>query len=183
MNPVTIIAGPGRSGTTFLWLLLKELGHDTGDDPEFFRRPKGGIPAVVKGTAGIFHNLDKYVTKWDLEPRHVLVALRRLEPLTNSRMRMRKRYSPSLDIEALQALREAAVERIPLCVGRLMFHLIEGGYPYTVIVYPESARDVDYCYEKITEVMGSIPYEDFVAAWTAVVDADLIHEKPVSVCK
>ncbi len=177
MNNVTLIAGPGRSGTTFLWRLLKELGFDTGDAPEFFKdnkreAQKGNIPYVVKGTAAMCHELDKYVERWDLKPDHVIVAMRRFESCIDSRVRMRKRRIPSMTKEDI---RRSLLEQVPLAMGRLWFHLIEEDYPYTVVTYPESAQDVDYCYHKITEAMGSIPYDKFVEAWDKVVDPKLVR--------
>jgi len=177
-HPVVMIAGPGRSGTTFLWRLLKALEYDTGKYPEFFRTRlieanKGNIPYVVKGTTGMCHNLDKYVKRWDLEPVHVIVAMRRLQPCIDSRVRMRKRRKPYLNEEKYK---ESQEQRVPLAMGSLWFHLINGGYDYTVVTFPESARDVDYCYKKIVQAMGEIPYEKFVEAWKATVDEDLIHE-------
>jgi len=181
-HPVVMIAGPGRSGTTFLWRLLKALGYDTGEYPEFFRTRlieanKGNIPYVVKGTTGMCRNLDKYVKKWDLKPKHVIVAMRRLAICTRARTRM---YASRNKIKGDPVARQKVFDRlstnIPLAIGRLWFHLIEGGYDYTVIVFPESARDVDYCYKKIVAAMGDIPYEKFVAAWKAVAKEELIHE-------
>ncbi|MCW4027015.1 MAG: hypothetical protein NWE76_06000 [Candidatus Bathyarchaeota archaeon] len=177
-HPVVMIAGPGRSGTTFLWRLLKALGYDTDEYPEYFRNRReeannGNIPYVVKGTAGMCHNLDKYVERWDLEPVHVIVAMRRLQACIDSRIIMKEKRSPNADLEAL---RDHLKDNLPLAMGRLWFHLINGEYDYTVVAFPESVRDVDYCYEKITQAMGEIPYEKFVEAWEATVDEELIHE-------
>lgn len=176
--PVVMIAGPGRSGTTFLWRLLKALGYDAGETPEHFHHNrveanKGNIPYVVKGTAGMCHNLDQYVERWDLKPVHVIVAIRRLQPCIDSRIRMKKRRKPSTN---RKEHRDKLEDSVPRAVGRLWFHLINGGYDYTVVTFPESARDVDYCYKKIVQAMGEIPYEKFVEAWEATADEYLIHE-------
>lgn len=182
MNKVTLIAGPGRSGTTFLWRLLKELGYDTGEYPEYFRNQKeealkGNLPYVVKGTAGLCHNLPDYVERFNLDVGHVIVALRNLESNVKSKAKSRKRDGAArFRNRTTKDLRDELRERIPLAVGRLWLHLTEGEHPHTVVLFPKSARDVDYCYYKITEAMGSIPYDKFVAAWEAVVDEELIHE-------
>jgi hypothetical protein len=58
-----------------------------------------------------------------------------------------------------------------------MLHLFEGEHPHTVVMFPRSAQDVDYCYAKITEAMGDIPYDTFVEAWNKVADPALIRNE------
>ena len=183
MKPVTLIAGPGRSGTTFLWRLLRELEFDTGDDPEYFHHQKaeakkGNFPYIVKGTSGLCHNFPKYVEMFNLEVDHVFVALRNLESNVKSKAKSRKRDGAArFRNRTTKDLRDELRERIPLAVGRLMLHLFEGEYPHTVVMFPRSAQDVDYCYAKITEAMGFIPYDKFVEAWNKVVQPELIRNE------
>ncbi len=183
MKPVTLIAGPGRSGTTFMWSLLKELGFDTGDDPEYFHHKKrealkGNFPYVVKETAGLCHNFPEYVERFNLEVDHVIVALRNLESNVKSKAKARKCDGAArFRNRTTEDIRNELRERIPLCIGRLMLHLFEGEHPHTVVMFPRSAQDVDYCYAKVTGVMGWIPYDTFVEAWNKVVDPKLIRNE------
>jgi hypothetical protein len=185
MKPVKLIAGPGCSGTTFLWELLKELGFDTGDVTEYFHHrkaeaKKGNIPYIVKGTAGLCHNFPEYVKRFNLQVDHVIVALRNLESNVKSKARTRKRrrgQAGQFKNRTTEDIRDELRERIPLCIGRLMLHLLEGEHPHTVIMFPRSAQDVDYCYEKITSAMGDIQYDEFVEAWNKVVQPELIRNE------
>jgi hypothetical protein len=183
MKPVRLIAGPGGSGTSFLWSLLRELGFDTGDVPEYFHHRKaeamkGNFPYVVKGTAGLCHNFPEYVERFNLEVDHVIVALRNLESNVKSKAKIRKRDGAKrFRNRTTKDLQDELRERIPLCIGRLMLHLFEGEHPHTVVMFPRSAQDVDYCYAKITEAMGDIPYDTFVEAWNKVADPALIRNE------
>ncbi len=183
MNNVTLIVGPGRSGTTFLWMLLKELGFDTGSTPEYFHKKKGealkgNLPYVVKGTAGLCHNFSEYVERFALEVDHVIVALRNLESNVKSKAKFRKRKGATrFKNRSKEDLQDELRERIPLSIGRLVLHLYEGDHPHTVVMFPRSAQDVDYCYAKITGAMGSISYDTFVDAWNKVVDPALIRNE------
>jgi hypothetical protein len=187
MKPITLIVGPGRSGTTFLWRLLKELGYDTGDKPEYFSHSKGeaakgNIPYVVKGVGGLAHNLPGFVKRYDLDVDHVIVALRGLEANIRSRREYSKnpkskRHEQYYKNMSEEEHRDHFSNTLPKMVGRLMFSLIEGDHPYTIVVFPKSAQDVDYCYEKITAAMGDIPYDKFVEAWNKVVKPELIRSE------
>jgi hypothetical protein len=166
-----------------LWRLLRELEFDTGDDPEYFHHQKaeakkGNFPYIVKGTSGLCYNFPKYVEMFNLEVDHVFVALRNLESNVKSKAKSRKRDGAArFRNRTTKDLRDELRERIPLAVGRLMLHLFEGEYPHTVVMFPRSAQDVDYCYEKVTAVMGHIPYDTFVEVWNKVVKPELIRNE------
>ena len=176
-----MIAGPGRSGTTFMWKLLRELRYETGDAPEFFQNrkaeaKKGNIPYVVKGTASLCYNLPTYIDQYDLHVDHVIVALRDLENNVKSKAKTQSKSRKFRHVPRPE-LRETLRSRIPQSIGSLLLHLLEGEHPYTIIMYPKSALDVEYCYEKVTDAMGEISHDEFVRAWNRTVQPKLIRHR------
>jgi hypothetical protein len=164
-----------------MWKLLKELGYETGEYPEYFRHQKaeakkGNIPYIVKGTHSLCNRLSYYVDRYNLQVDHIIVAIRGLEANVKSRTKMAKHRRPYKDMtpdEIGTHFRTA----VPMCVGHLILSIEAARHPYTIVMFPRTAQDVDYCYEKVTQAMGDIPYEKFVKAWNKVVKPKLIRNE------
>ena len=173
--------GAGRCGTTFLWYLFKELGMDTGDEAEWFQNHERlgleRIPKVIKGTGGLCVNLDKYVEKYRLQVGHIFLCTRAFRPMLQSQMKMKqdKGIYKGLCLEALQ---ETLEEEIPRTFGKALLHICEMNYPFTIIKFPKSAQDVDYCYNTLHKALGErgLPLRRvFDEAWEWVRNPDLVR--------
>lgn len=182
MNKHYFIIGPGRSGTTFLWYLFKELGLDTGTEAEFFRKWNDAIdhgekltyPLILKGTAGLCLNFNKYLERTGLEVAHIFFCVRRLEPMIVSHMKMKrgKGAYKGLDDSALEArLRQ----ELPSTVGSGLLVSLE--YPSTQVEFPRSAEDSSYLYETLQKslILDGISKEKFVEAWSKVRNPKLLR--------
>lgn len=175
-----LIMGPGRCGSTFLFYLLKELGLDTGPHPEFLRwertveklnrKEKVEFPTIIKHLGGFCLNLNDHIDRFGWSIKHIFFCLRRFEACLNSRVGMTMRRTRKSREEATEIM----MDEIPHTVGMGLFNLIERDHPFTVIRFPRSAQDPEYCYNKLSPILEDIDFETFKIAWEKTVDPSLI---------
>lgn len=179
MNHV-IILGPGRCGTTVLWYLLKEYGVDTGEEAEVIQNfrdellsGKRRMPYIVKGTGALSRNLNENLDRHKMSVDHIFFCVRRYEPMLASHIKKKKDTGKYKGL-SLDALTDELSVELPETLGITLFNLIERNHPFTVIEFPRSAQDEQYCYDKLTEGL-SLDREQFSSAWRKTVNPNLIR--------
>jgi hypothetical protein len=164
----------------FLVKLLIGLGLDSGGALEIFREKRGAIrdpdfvwPEVVKGTGMLCHKLNDKAKKygWDIE--HVFLCVRRREPMTRSQSKMKKGGGVYKKLTSKQ-FNDRLKWEIPHTLGNALLEILENDYPYTIIEFPRSARDVKYCYSMIHPVLP-VDVDLFEDTWRGVVDVEKIR--------
>lgn len=183
LNRVVLIAGPGRSGTTFLWQILRNLGYDVGgkhQHAEFFRHRRGAIlrgevpvPYIVKGTGGMCVNLDERIQTFNLDVEHVIVALRNLDSMIRSQIKMKRNKSIYKGLND-ELLYERLKEELPRTIGKLFLHLTNFDIPFTIIKFPLSAQDADYCFDRLRGIFD-LDRDKFIEAWEETVIPEKIR--------
>jgi hypothetical protein len=175
--------GPGSSGTSFLWYMFRGLGFDTGKHVEFFRAERPNlfkenieihIPHVLKGTGGLCKNTFKYIDENHLEIEHIFFALRNFENTVRGRKKMSRNRGGYKRLSEEQ-LDERIKYEIPHTIGNGLLNLIERDYPFTIVKFPESALDAEYCYNKLKVVLGDMSFENFKEAHAKVANPEKIH--------
>jgi hypothetical protein len=187
-----VITGTGRAGTTFLVLLLSELGLDTGFNAD---RAAGRIDEV--GRAGLEHDIRRdgspYVVKNprfctyaadvvardDIAIDHVFVPIRDLHAAAESR----RQVSGAAPVQGVggglwhtsstaPGDQEAALLQQ---LYELLVVLSGTAIPVTLMRYPRLVTDPAYLFDKLRPVLGDIEYETFVAAFRKFARPDLVH--------
>lgn len=182
MKDVILIVGPGRSGTTFLYYLIKELGFDCGTYPEYFQGVKrgylpndGNIPYVVKGTGAVCNNLDKYVDIFELNIKHTIVAMRNIESCARSQTKKKKNRGIYKNLNDEELYTQLKAQELPRTVGNLFFHLTEKEIPFTLVKFPKSAINSKYCYNRLKKIFPLKGYNAFYNSWKKTVVEDRIR--------
>lgn len=180
--------GPGRSGTTFIWTLLRELGYTTEPEGypdramfEIMRYPdvmarldKGEIewPQVIKHLGGFCHNLNSHIDKYDWKIKHIFFCLRKLdrsielrfekEIVGHKMLEISKLEFNSLNLEAKKLrMKDILLQE----TGAGLYNLIERDHPFTVVRFPKSILDMQYCYDLLAPVCDLGP--SFEEKWSA----------------
>jgi hypothetical protein len=176
--------GPGRCGSTFLWELFRELEFDTGPHPEFLRwedtkdkikRNEEVIyPRVIKHLGGFCMRLNEHIDENDWGVEHIFFCLRSLKPCASSKAVMQHNRSPNYYISKEEAKKEAERE-LPYTVGMGLLQIVERDHPFTMIKFPNSALDPEYCLEKLQVVLKGMRFDYFEKRWRKAVNSDLIH--------
>ena len=174
--------GAGRCGTTFLWELFKRLGFDTRDEAEFFQNQERlgltRIPRVIKGTGGLWINLDMYVRVHALQIEHIFLCTRQLGPMVASQLKMKQDRGTYKGM-SLTALQEILYKEIPGTFGTALLQIADAEYPFSVVKFPKSAEDPDYLASvlKKSHAEGFDYLPEFHKAWMNVVKPALIRNR------
>lgn len=200
-----VIAGTGRSGTTFLVELLTNLGLDTGFTPQDLRTKKFEVaragletnilkencPYVVKDPS--FHKIAKEVFESDTYViDHLIIPVRDLEAAVSSRNLVQKESLSQLSLWE-RCKRIIKRKRVPggllkrkplqsqeemLLYGfyELMLHAAVKSTPVTLIQYPKMLKDSDYLYQKLQPVLNGMSPEAFASVFNATVNLKLSHQ-------
>jgi hypothetical protein len=193
-----VITGTGRTGTTFLVMLLTELGLDTGFKPGEF-----DVAYSPVGRAGLEHDVRRddcpYVVKSprfcghasavlardDIAIDHVFIPMRDLHAAAESRRRVATVAAALAEVRGkatapggLWRTRSAAPgdqeEALLLALYDLLLALSDTGIPVTLIRYPRLVTDSAYLYEKLKPIVGDVSYDDFEAAHRRTARPDLV---------
>jgi hypothetical protein len=76
------------------------------------------------------------------------------------------------------ALQDRLLQEIPHTFGKALLHICEMDLPFSIIKFPRSAQDVDYCWDTLVEALGETKLPLRVAfdeAWERVVKPELIR--------
>jgi hypothetical protein len=186
-----VITGPGRSGTTLLVRLFRELGFETGGKVcPFFESAHAGLeddlldpeaPHVVKNPDLTWRLLGLLESR-EIDPREIewlLVPVRQLDEAAASRVTM---ILKERDVDAPGGLvrtawpthqrRELAYAMYDLIYAAAVFEL-----PLVILEYPRFARDIDYALRRLRPILGDRPPDEFAHAWRRVVDPDLVRSE------
>ena len=155
MSGRILIAGTGRAGTSFLVRLLTQLGYDTGFSggrdgfnpqiragceriaPEDIHRPEAWarMPRIVKSPY-----LSILLPTVPVEVERVFCSVREFQAVTQSR-------------ESVGLLWERTPAEV---LGQLVADCTLLNVPLTLMRFPESLTDPDYCREKLAEGLPDI---------------------------
>lgn len=184
-----LIAGVGRSGTTFLVQLLTELGFDTGfSDAERFRAAyfdtaKAGLeinllrradsPYVVKDP-GICDYLDAVMETDRFIIDHVFVPVRDLEDAAMSRIRVtRAGWSDGGLWKTDDTHLQKTILAETLCA--LVQKLARYEIPCTFLEFPRFVTDCDYALRRLAFLTSDMDYAVFCEAFHRTSRPDFVH--------
>jgi len=200
-NPHIIIAGTGRSGTTFLMQVLTELGLDTGFSKEDYSTKidsisHGGLefdlegadfeklPRIIKSPY-FYKFADKVLNDPKTPIEHVFIPVRKLEDAAASRVRVQKIYEEKIALrlkgdEVAGGLTGTdSSESQEVILGRQLtstiMSVVKSGKPYTFLPFPTFARDPNYLYNAIKFLIPDTPLEVFLEIFQKIIDLSKIH--------
>jgi len=186
-----VITGTGRAGTTALVKLLTVLGKKTGFHPQTWHHwiydpAKAGLefdgdlanaPYILKGPA-YCDSLHDWLASGLVTIDHVIVATRDIYAAAESRRSVfRKTGNPVAPGGLWDSPRPEDQERVLTeKLARLRATIAEWNVPFTDLEYPRFLRDPQYLYDRLLRPFPDIPHAQFMAAFSSVVDASLIHD-------
>ncbi len=185
-----LIAGTGRAGTTLLVEILEQLGLDTRvDHTRMDDVANAGLewsltdedpPYVVKNPKASVR-LRGWIESGVVDPRQldaVVIPLRDLSQAARSRAEVsfsRGRVGPPGGLSGVRWARHQDLE-----LGRQLASLLqtvaEYEIPHILLAFPQFARDEAYCVRALRPVLPQVTDDEFVAAWKASVQPELIHD-------
>jgi hypothetical protein len=193
-----VISGTGRTGTTFLVLLLTHLGLDTGFKPgeaeaRIDKVGRAGLehdprtedaPYVVK-TPWFCDFAHAVVDRADIVIEHVFIPVRDLHAAAESRRHvfetnaLNARDPKKIVAGGLWHTHSSEPGRqedvLLRQIYKLLLALSGTTIPVTLMRYPRLASDSAYLFEKLMPVLGGITYEAFEAAFQKTVRPDLVN--------
>lgn len=195
-NDKIIIAGTGRSGTTFLMQVLTEMGFDTGFDnstDHVFEDKRAGMEhpiqfsGTIKDARKHFNTLPRVLKSpyfssllklfLDLKiisVSHVIIPIRNLKEVANSRVENKLTW--------LQTHDDTDVESQRVYSGYMLGSIIEAcvlhNVPYTTIVFPDFIEDKLGTYKALRKVFDKdFGYAKFSKAVDKLGDINKIQTK------
>ena len=183
-----IIAGTGRTGTTFLVSLCSRLGLDTGFD---YERAKKKI-STYESKAGLEHHLSlnpnlPYIVK---DPRfytymdsviqnplihidHVFIPMRSLYEASQSRISQGLNKRGGVWLTSDPKAQEEVLQKM---IYDLFLKLSSTKIPITLLQYPKITREPDYLFHKLQPILNTIDYNEFLEAFSDVVEPSWVNE-------
>lgn len=175
-----LITGPGRSGTTFLVMLLTRLGFDTGYEPgeeAYYPNIRAGCEKVVELDSLTADEARQALAEaprvlkspeWGIQLKdllrqriiqvdHVILPVRDLDIAAKSRLAV------DLDwlLEPTQGDKQEYQANVhALALGRAIEACLLYNVPCTTMKFPLLVQDEEYCYQKLNGV-ESIDREEF----------------------
>lgn len=172
-----LIAGYGRSGTTFLIQLLTRLGFYTGFKP--FEEPidrdiRAGAeysydvliskvkdkderkkifdeaPFIIK-SPWMSLSARKFVKEKSLDIGHVFIPVRDITDATKSRVKMGLSWFPK-DQQPVKYEVEENMSAVAL--GRIVETCLMFRIPFSFLRFPDFVENADYCFEILVRVFG-----------------------------
>lgn len=169
-----IITGAGRSGTSFLILLLTRMGFDTGYEAyrepygesiragceweiaAAYGEPSGVIKAAIEEAPRVLKSpewglvMKEFCRRGLMEVEHCFIPVRDLDVAARSRIDagLYWQVCPSDDYAYL-VMDQASVHALAL--GRAIEACLMCEIPYTIMLFPEFVRDMEYCWERMRE--------------------------------
>lgn len=187
-----MIAGPGRSGTTLLVRLLDRLGLDIGQPELGYYEPihaglesellSPNAPRVVKKPA-LTWLLGEMLASGDIAADRIewlVVPLRDLGEAAASRIRISVEHRDVRALGGLVRTSRPAKQRSELAETTYGLMQTAASYeiPLILLEYPRFAQDVEYAFRRLEPMLPEVTVDDFRAAWLAVVDPELVRDKP-----
>jgi hypothetical protein len=199
-----IIAGTGRSGTTFLVQLFTELGLDTGFSKEDYptkidQISHGGLehslddadfeklPRVIKSPY-FYRFADKVLNDPTILIEHVFIPVRKLEDAALSRVRVQKigeeKVGSTLsgDTVAGGLTGTSTSSNQEIVLGRQLTSLIKSvaksGKPHTFLPFPTMVHNPDYLYAAVKFLIPNTSLEVFLEIFQRIVDLSKINSYP-----
>lgn len=190
-----IISGTGRAGTTFLVLLLTELGLDTGfADGQSYVLPncnagmeldirQPNAPYIVK-SPWLCDYLDETLQAGDIVVDFAIIPMRDLYSAAQSRRDVTNRSISSLNVEpddvpgGLWHTKEPENQENILAIQlyKLIYSLAKYDVPLTLLSFPRLVNDPEYLYRKIEFVLGGIDYDTFFKTFQIISQPKLVHD-------
>jgi hypothetical protein len=200
-----VIAGTGRTGTTFLVQVLTNLKLDTGFSAETMHKGideiagaglehdvrKEGVPYVVK-SPWFFEIAREVVGRDDIILEHVFIPMRDLHAAAESRRHVtRAAVSRMPFFQRLKSTIKPPKRAGGLVHSRLpwkqeeillkhfydlVLTLSESHIPITLLQYPKLVKDSAYLYKKLKPVLGTISYNEFASTFSQTVRPELVHD-------
>jgi hypothetical protein len=159
--------GVGGCGSSFIWSLLGDCGHDTKGINEWMRHSgvraalKAGTldqveyPKVIKHLGGFLNNLNKHIDDHGWEVEHIFFVVASYE------YQIRK-IAKRRGVSCTEPISRAKVEKdYRNALGTGLIQLIERDHPFTMVRLPRSIKDPRYCYDRLKVVLGEMTYEEF----------------------
>ena len=174
-----LIAGTGRTGTSFLMQLLTNLGLDTGF--------KKGVQLEQGCNAGLESHLSN-INKWnyivknprfslvlnkinaDIDIEHIIIPIRDYRKVAESRERNGKKNGGFWMAEDYdnQILANAYLTQT------LIEDIATFNIPHTFIWFDNMITSVDYLYDKISNIFN-IDKSDFVKEYNEIIDIKKVN--------
>jgi hypothetical protein len=188
-----LITGPARTGTTFLMSVLTDLGLDTGyakKDADYFSVSNvGGLewlrdaetrkldpPSIIKHPSSCNDLMNNviYIAEdngWGIS--HVFLTIRSLNSLVASHVDREARRKNS-NAERMRVAKEGRLLCfLPQLMGQLLFQAIE--YDFTLMIFPRFVEDMEYCYQCLSPLVGSVDYKEFSSVWSSRANVGAVH--------
>ena len=197
-----VIAGNGRSGTTFLVHLFTALGIDTGFTEEsaqssidplsnaglefnLFRPDYENLPYIIKSP--FFYKVaDEILNNPKIEIENILIPMRKLEDAAKSRIRIQslaeekaqKTIREGLVPGGITGTNDKAEQELVLArqINELIISVAESEVPYTFISFPLLVTNPHYLYKKIGFLIPEIKFDTFLEVFTKISKPELVHE-------
>ncbi len=197
-----VIAGTGRTGTSFLVQLLTHLGLDTGFTPDnlpMHEHARAGLesdirdehaPYIVKNPS-LHTYLDEVLSSGNIVIEHAIIPMRALEHAAASRRKVQnatidamppiKRFTHKIGLKkgtyagGLITRNDRELEDVLLKnFYSLIIELSKHHIPITFIHYPTHIENADYLYQKLTPILGGISQNDFNRVHKQVARKDMV---------
>jgi hypothetical protein len=197
-----VIAGTGRSGTSFLVELLTHLGLDTGYPVELLEKCKSKLsraglesdirrpdaPYVIKNPL-FCEYAEEILSRDDIIIEHVFIPMRDLKAATESRrlvtsqamsqMPLLKRvhfhFFPEHIDGGLTTTDENQEQTLLRQSYQLFLALSRTNVPATLMRYPKIVQEPVYLYQKLSPILGEISLGEFESVFRRVSRQDLVH--------
>ena len=183
-----IIAGTGRTGTTFLVSLCSRLGLDTGFDYESAKKKI----STYESKAGLEHHLDlnpnlPYIVK---DPRfytymdsviqnplihidHIFIPMRNLYEASQSRLSQGVNKRGGVWLTSDPKEQEEVLQKM---IYDLFLKLSSTKIPITLLQYPKVTIDPEYLFSKLQPILFKIDYNEFLEAFSEVVEPGWVNQ-------
>ncbi len=177
-----VITGRGKgleyirgNPTRKLWLAAKERGRDIS--PAVLKQPiqDYGDDGGTGVTSDILDTVDE--NNWIV--RHLFVTVRNLTSVVESIERRMK----TGDMVMFKVRGDEAKRQRELLAAegfyKLACKLAVREHPYTLIEFPKSVEDPEYCFRKLRSILNPIlfVYVDFMEIHSEVAKKDMVHTK------
>lgn len=164
------ISGTGRSGTTFLVIILSYLGLDTGFDREsihkyIYENCNSGLdkqfdePYYILKSPAFLNTLDRILDTFTID--HMFIPLRNLKSAAASRAR--HRHGPGGFWEARTY--EEQLRFFEQLLTNYEQQRLTHNIPTTYIDFSDMITSPEYLHQKLSPLLRDIPYKDFLEAY------------------
>jgi len=155
------------------WLAARDQGKDIS--PQVIKQPIQDYGD--DGGTGVTGDVLDTVNENGWVVQHLLLTVRNLTSVVESvERRMKTGDMVMFKVKGDEAKRQRellAAEGFYKLACKLAAH----EYPYTLIEFPRSVEDPEYCFRKLKPVLNSIAYPDFMEIHAETARKDMVHVK------